>query len=139
VSRSKVAPLAGERRQRAVRLDRHGAKPELYVESEPLARIIAGVVSALVVVGAVLWIREALARFDVPDVVRPGWFRWMQMSLAVAGIAVTFLYLVHLIRYTLTGLVWRYWRATTIAFAIATTAWTTLWLLDRLVLDGVLA
>ncbi len=80
-----------------------------------------------------------LPRFDVPDVVRPGWFRWMQMSLAVAGIAVTFLYLVHLIRYTLTGLVWRHWRATTIAFAIATTAWTTLWLLDRLVLDGVLA
>jgi type IV secretory pathway TrbD component len=139
VSRSNVAPLAGDRGGQPLRIDRYRTKPELYVESDRLARMIAGLVSALVVVGTVWWIDEAVARFGVPEVVRPDWFRWTQLSLAVAGVAGTIFWLVHLVRYTVTGLVWRYWRATTFAFVVAATAWTTLWLLDRFVLDGVIA
>ncbi len=139
MSPSNVAPRASERSPRPIRLDLYRAKPELYIESDRLARFIAGLVTVVVVVGTISWIREAAARFGVPAVVRPDWFRWTQLSLAVAGFVVTVLFLVHLTRYTVTGLVWRYWRATTLAFAIASAGWTGLWLLDRFVLDRVFA
>ena len=120
---------------RRIRVERVGRMPDLIIASHSLARVIAVVAAVSIVIGSVFWIIEAGNRLDVPDVIRPAWFRTVQFGLAVAGIisaAVEFAYLAY---FGLTGRIWRRWRTVTFVFALLASAWTILWLLDRFVLD----
>ena len=132
-----VAPGAADHPPKAVRWDRYRGRPELYVESDRVARAIAGIAAVLIVLTMIPWIREAMIRLDVPEFFRPAWFRWAQLLVALAGIFAALVEAVYLVHYTLTELVWRRWRGVTIVFAVLASTSTALWLVDRYLLDYV--
>lgn len=137
LSSTTVAPGAADHPPKAVRWDRYRGRPELYVESDRVARAVAGIAAVLIVLTMIPWIREAVIRLDVPEFFRPAWFRWAQLLVALAGILAALVEAVYLVHYTLTELVWRRWRGVTIVFAVLASTSTALWLVDRYLLDYV--
>lgn len=121
---------------RSVSFRRHRNLPELLIASHSLARLISGVAAVMIAVGSVFWAIEAGNRLDVPDAIRPAWFRATQFGLAAAGIVAAGVELVYLAYFAMTGYIWRRWRLVTVVFSVLASAWTALWLLDRFVLDG---
>ena len=136
-SSTAVAPGATDQPPKAVRWDRYRGRPELYVESEGLARATAGFSALVIVLAMVPWIRESVIRLDVPDFFRPAWFRWTQLLVSLVGLVAALVEAVYLVHYAWTDLVWRRWRGVTIVFAILASISTLLWIVDRYLLDRV--
>lgn len=132
-----VAPRARHLPQKRIRWDRYRGLPEVFVTSDALARTLTGVGAVVMLVGTVLWGVEAWDRFEVPEIVRPAWFRVPQFALALAGIVVAAIEIAYLSYFTAWGIIWRRWRGVTIAFAVVSGVWTAVWLIDRFVLDSV--
>jgi hypothetical protein len=122
-----------------IRLDSYNGKPEVFVESNRAARLLALAFTLVIVFGTGRWWSEAIDRFEVPDSVRPAGFRVPQRALAFAGIASAVVETVYLLYFTLFGRVWRRWRGVTIVFAVLTFTSTMLWLFDRFLLDQIIA
>ena len=109
--------------------------PELYVTGHRGARLVTAAMAIGIVVGSVLWAREARDRFDVPAVLcdgcaPPEWFRWSQLLLAVVGIAAGIVVLAYMINFVVRQFVWRRWRGASLVFGILAAAWTLLWWAD---------
>jgi hypothetical protein len=135
-----VAPRAMSRPDVGrIRVDSYRRRflPEIYIESPLLAQVIAGVSAVVIVVGTALWWQEVSVRFAKPDVIRPAWYRTLQWSLGVVGIAAASLQVAYAVYFEWTGRVWRRWRAVSILFLSLSSAWTALWLVDRFLLDQV--
>ncbi len=135
--RTEVAPRARHKRQRLVRWDRFGRIPEVFVTSDPLARALTGVIATVVVTGTVFWGLESWRRFQVPEIIRPWWFRGPQFAIALAGIAAAVVETAYLVYFAIAGLIWRRWRGITLSFGVLSGGWTAIWILDRFVLDSV--
>lgn len=102
----------------------------LYVRSDALARGLFGVVAVLTVIGTVRWGFEANARFDSD---RAGWFRWIQLAWAVAGIVAAIPAITYSTYYAATGRTWRRWMPVMLVFGLLAGSWTILWWTDYLI------
>jgi hypothetical protein len=134
-AQGRVAPKASDRPVGHMRVDRYRGRPEIYIESPRLARVIAAVSAVVIVVGAAVWWGEVSVRFDQPDVIRPSWYRHLQLALGLAGIAAAACQVVYAGYFAITGRVWRRWRGVSILFLGLSSFWTILWLVDRFALD----
>jgi Co/Zn/Cd efflux system component len=109
----------------------------VYVTSDVLARVISGVVAAVLAAGMARWVIEANHRFFVPHPIRPVQFRVPQLLLAVAGLTAALVQVAYLTYFATTDRIWRRFRGVSITFAVLASAWTAAWLIDRYVLDAV--
>jgi hypothetical protein len=100
--------------------------PEFYL-SERVARLAAVVLAGLLVAGALVWLWVSARLFSPPDLVCSGcddsWFRWTQLLLAFAGIAMTVVVVVYLTYFWRTGVVWRHRRWVANGFGLLVGAW----------------
>ena len=109
---------------------RHWAKadvePEFYL-SERAARLGAIVLAGLLAVGALAWLWVTTQLFSVSELAcsrcDDGWFRWAQLLLALAGIAMTVVVIVFLTYFWRTGRVWRHRRAVATVFGLLVAGW----------------
>jgi hypothetical protein len=133
--RRDLRTVARQEESQAIRVDRYHNRPEVYVESDRVARIITGIAAVLITFGTVRLVFEVQDRFAVPDLLRPLWFRLPQLLLGVAAIAISVVEVSYLVMFTITDRIWRRWRGVTILFAIIVSAWTAVWFIDRFALD----
>jgi hypothetical protein len=103
---------------------------ELYVKSDRVVRIGAGVLSGFLVLGAVIWTLESISLFSPTGLVcgecAPDWFRWTQGVLALAGVAATFVLFAYLAYFSATGSIWRRRRGVATMFGGLVAAWSIL-------------
>lgn len=99
---------------------------EFYL-SERVARLAAVVLAGLLIAGALVWLWVSTTLFSPPDLVCSGcddsWFRWTQLLLALAGIAMTVVVVVYLTYFWRTGAVWRHRRLVANGFGLLVGAW----------------
>jgi hypothetical protein len=109
----------------------HRRVPELYIKSPRLARIGAALLAIFVAIGTVRWAWVAYLLFRPQGLVcegcAPDWYRWTQLALAVAGIAVALGTMAYLVHFATTGRIWRRWRGVAMTFGALAASWTALW------------
>jgi len=113
-------------------------RPELYVKSDRIVRIGAGVLSGLLTLGAVVWALKSISLFSLENInlfsptglvcgdCAADWFRWAQAVLALAGVAATFVLVAYLSYFSTTGSIWRRRRGVAATFGGLLAAWSIL-------------
>ena len=103
---------------------------ELYVKSDRVVRIGAGVLSGLLILGGIGWALKSISLFSPVGLVcgdcAPDWFRWTQGLLALAGVAATFVLVAYLSFFSATGSIWRRRRGVATMFGGLVAAWSIL-------------
>jgi hypothetical protein len=109
----------------------HRRVPELYIKSPRLARIGAALLATFVAIGTARWAWVAGLLFRPRELVCEGcgadWYRWTQLALAVAGIAVALITMAYLVHFATSGRIWRRWRGVAMTFGALAASWTALW------------
>jgi hypothetical protein len=123
-----------ERRAKDATWGSHRGRPEVYVKSPRVARVGAGLLAVFVAAGTVRWAWAAVELFRPDELVAAGrviadWYRWTQLILAIAGIAVAAVTFAYLTYFAATGRIWRRWRTVAVTFGALAAVWTILWLI----------
>lgn len=121
--------------------ERRWAGPELRSRSRRSTRVAAWVLAALVAAGLLRWAWVTWALLDPcarlaasPEACEapPSFFRWLQLAVAVPGIAAGAAVLVYLVHLATSGRTWRRWRGVAITFGVLVVVWTAVFVAGRL-------